>query len=145
MRLGRSVLVLLMIVLGSIASAYAVPDQPRMQDARANLVAAKASLQRARQNKAGHRAKAIEYINAAIAEVDRGIAYDRHNNHASTSPFVSGEVPPDQPNMQAALNDLNNAKRNLEAATADKGGHRAKAIDYVNDAIREVNAGIAAG
>jgi hypothetical protein len=116
-----------------------------MRDARANLVAARASLQRARQNKAGHRAKAIDYINAAIAEVDRGIAFDRHNNHAAPSPLVSGEVTPDQPNMQAALNELNNAKRNLEAATADKGGHRAKAIDYVNEAISEVNAGIAAG
>ena len=50
----------------------------------------------------------------------------------------------DQPNMRAALDHLQNAKRNLQSATADKGGHRQRAIDLVNMAIDEVNRGIAA-
>jgi len=47
--------------------------------------------------------------------------------------------------MMAALNELNNAKQNLLAATADKGGHRGKAIGFVNRALHEVADGIAAG
>ena len=35
------------------------------------------------------------------------------------------------------------AKSELQRATADKGGHRVKAIGLVNSAIAEVNAGIA--
>jgi hypothetical protein len=47
-----------------------------------------------------------------------------------------------QPMMQKALKQLEAAKDALQAATADKGGHRAKAIDLVNAAIAETKAGI---
>lgn len=49
----------------------------------------------------------------------------------------------DQPMMKAARADLLTAKRELQDATPDKGGHRVKAIGLVNSAIAEVNAGIA--
>jgi len=48
----------------------------------------------------------------------------------------------DQPHMQAALEALRSARRELDAATPDKGGHRAKAITLVNDAIAQVEKGI---
>jgi hypothetical protein len=48
----------------------------------------------------------------------------------------------DQPNMQAALAALQQARDSLQNATADKGGHRARAIKTVNQAIAEVKAGI---
>lgn len=50
-----------------------------------------------------------------------------------------------QLHMQAALSALQTAKAELDAAIADKAGHRVKAIALVNDAIMEVRAGIAAG
>src|SRR5918992_5833365 len=50
---------------------------------------------------------------------------------------------PDQPFMQAARADLQTAKRQLQRATANKGGHRAKAISLVNQAIAQVNSSIA--
>lgn len=49
----------------------------------------------------------------------------------------------DQPYMTAARNDLNQALNALKRATADKGGHRERAISLVNQAIAKVNAGIA--
>lgn len=49
----------------------------------------------------------------------------------------------DQPHMQAALDALRLAKRELEQATTDKGGHRARAIGHVNQAIDQVERGIA--
>lgn len=56
-----------------------------------------------------------------------------------TVAFAAG----DQPRMQAALVDLRTAKRELQMATPDKGGHRVKAINLVNEAIGQVQAGIA--
>jgi hypothetical protein len=135
-----------MFLLGAAAISIAVPDQPNMQAAKANLQTARAELQRATPDKGGHRVKAIALVNNAIAEVNAGIAFDRRHNHASS---LSAEnlfaASPDQPHMQAALNALENAKNNLNNATADKGGHRAKALDYVRDAIDEVKKGIEAG
>ena len=141
----RRVLGVLLLLCTIAAIAYA--DQPYMRDSRTHLQQAKAQLQAALRNKGGHRAKAIEYINAAIAEVNEGIRFDRRHNHAQTAlnEMFTFVALPDQPHMQAALDHLRLAKSNLESATADKGGHRVKAIDYVNQAIDEVKKGIDAG
>lgn len=48
-----------------------------------------------------------------------------------------------QPRMRAALRALKLAERELEGATADKGGHRVKAIELTRQAMAEVEAGIA--
>ncbi len=58
------------------------------------------------------------------------------------SGFLLGRASADQPHMQAALEHLRAAKGELERADADKGGHRAKAIQLVNDAIAQVEHGI---
>jgi len=47
-----------------------------------------------------------------------------------------------QPRMHAALSSLEMAKAQLEAATPDKGGHRAKAIQATREAIEETKKGI---
>lgn len=56
--------------------------------------------------------------------------------------FYAGRATADQPRMHTALEHLRQAKGDLEAATADKGGHRENAIKLVNDAIAEVERGI---
>ena len=48
----------------------------------------------------------------------------------------------DQPHMQAALDALRTAERELHEAEADKGGHRVRAERLVHDAIAEVEKGI---
>jgi hypothetical protein len=50
-----------------------------------------------------------------------------------------------QPHMHAALEHLRAAKESLERAESDKGGHRVKAIELVNGAIRQVEEGIEFG
>src|SRR5687768_10076475 len=47
-----------------------------------------------------------------------------------------------QPHMRAALASLQTAKNQLDKADTDKGGHRAKALDLVRQAIDEVKAGV---
>jgi hypothetical protein len=51
----------------------------------------------------------------------------------------------DQPNMTDAKAKLQDARSSLAAAADDKGGHRVKAMGFVDQAIAEVNLGIAAG
>jgi hypothetical protein len=50
-----------------------------------------------------------------------------------------------QGHMFQARAALNNALSQLNAAVPDKAGHRVNAINLVNQAIGEVNAGIQAG
>ena len=57
--------------------------------------------------------------------------------------FVAGQLSAAQPQMQAALNNLKQARTNLNRASADKGGHRERALELVNQAIDQVQAGIA--
>jgi hypothetical protein len=134
-----------LLVLGSVIIATALPDQPFMKAARGDLNTARNQLQKATPDKAGHRVKAIALVNSAIAEVNAGIAFDRRHNHAKSNAEDLFAASPDQPHMQTALLALESARNNLDQATADKGGHRARAIDFVEDAISEVKRGIAAG
>lgn len=47
-----------------------------------------------------------------------------------------------QPNMQAALGSLQAARAELVRAVPNKGGHRERAIGFVDAAIGETKAGI---
>ncbi len=60
---------------------------------------------------------------------------------ASASPALALN----QPHMQAAVEALNKAHAELTAATADKGGHRARALQLVDQALTEARMGMAAG
>ena len=146
MKLKVAASLLFLTVLG-VVSAVA-QDQPNMVGARADLNIAKRELMVAEHNKGGHRAKAIELINSAIVEINKGITYARKHNHAEATKLneVFASAPePDQPHMQAALDSLKSARGKLVNANNDKGGHRANALRLINQAIDEVNAGIAAG
>ncbi|MFO0555904.1 MAG: hypothetical protein U0271_46430 [Polyangiaceae bacterium] len=57
----------------------------------------------------------------------------------SKAPEVQAEP---QPHMKSALAHLTKAQEELEAATADKGGHRALAIKATKEAIEETQKGI---
>lgn len=48
-----------------------------------------------------------------------------------------------QPHMEASLALLQNARTELAAATPNKGGHREKALDLIDQAIVQVRDGVA--
>jgi hypothetical protein len=59
--------------------------------------------------------------------------------------FAAGSVTTaraDQPHMQSALDHLQAARSELVQATADKGGHRAAAIRFTDQAINQTRMGI---
>lgn len=73
--------VVLAVALAAVVSSSGVKsaqaeNQPHMQAAMTALKAAKEQLQKATADKGGHRVKAIELTNAAIAETQKGIDYD---------------------------------------------------------------------
>lgn len=47
-----------------------------------------------------------------------------------------------QDNMQTALKELRQARKELEGAADNKGGHKTSAIDHIDKAIAQVQAGI---
>jgi hypothetical protein len=55
---------------------------------------------------------------------------------------IAGRADAAQPHMEAALDALKTAERELKDANPDKGGHRGKAIQIVKNAIAEVERGI---
>ena len=65
-------------LIGAMGLQSVRADQPNMRAALAHLREARAALERAEHNKGGHRGKAVELINRAIAEVEAGIAVGRH-------------------------------------------------------------------
>lgn len=56
--------------------------------------------------------------------------------------LVGGAVA-DQPKMHSALQNLRQARADLQDAAPDKGGHRNRALAATNNAINQVEAGIA--
>ncbi len=53
-----------------------------------------------------------------------------------------GGQPVAQPNMDAAMQHLREAQQSLQEAGSDKGGHRTNAMQLINQAMAEVQAGI---
>ena len=56
--------------------------------------------------------------------------------------FTIGQAQGFQPHMRNALGDLRAARSELQVAERNKGGHRERAIDLVDQAIGEVHAGM---
>ena len=77
--MSKRISVVALILVGALMSFAYAQNQPHMQQALQSLQSAKSELDKASHSKGGHRAKAIELINQAIAEVKAGIDYD--NTH----------------------------------------------------------------
>ena len=81
MKLNRLVIALLVVtaIASGFVAGHASADQPRMQSALEHLRLAKEELLKADRDKGGHRERALRLTNDAIAEVERGLRYDRHH------------------------------------------------------------------
>jgi hypothetical protein len=56
--------------------------------------------------------------------------------------LMSEPAEAEQGNMEAAMRELNAALQSLHRATSNKGGHKARAAQLVEQAMAEVQAGI---
>lgn len=62
---------------------------------------------------------------------------------SASTPAAANKEKDEHPHMDAAKKALENAKAQLEQAVHDYNGHRAKALELVEQAIKEINVGIA--
>jgi hypothetical protein len=65
------------LVAGSFIAGVAIAAQPHMQNALASLRNARNELQMAERNKGGHREAALDLVDRAIIQVERGIEVAR--------------------------------------------------------------------
>lgn len=77
MRITRRLVAVALLPAFLAASGAAWSNQPHMETALAHLEQALAELKQASSDKGGNRADAIRATEKAIAEVRRGIEYDR--------------------------------------------------------------------
>jgi hypothetical protein len=76
-RRHRNILIVLgtaFVLIAAFVAGRASAAQPHMRNALDHLIAAKSELQVAAHDKAGHRVKALGFVNDAIAQVREGIA-----------------------------------------------------------------------
>jgi lipopolysaccharide export LptBFGC system permease protein LptF len=83
MKTSRSRIIVAFLLCAVLISGFVIgrasADQPHMQAALEHLRAAKGELEKAEADKGGHRVKALSLVNDAIAQVERGVGYDRHH------------------------------------------------------------------
>jgi hypothetical protein len=98
------------------------------------LLGAKSALEKAGDKWGGHRVKAIHQIDEALRALGQTPA-------VSPTEMKSGNT--DEPaQMQSGIRQLNTAKSDLERAGNQWGGRKAKAMSYIDDALRELQVGI---
>lgn len=73
-----------LLTLVAAATVFCAPvaqaePQPKMREALADLEAARVKLEHADHDKGGHRERALELVNQAIAQIKEGIRFD--NRH----------------------------------------------------------------
>jgi hypothetical protein len=69
--------IVILLSMSALGMSSAFARQPHMDRALENLRAARAELQIAEHNKGGWRVRALENVNRAIADTERGMAFGR--------------------------------------------------------------------
>jgi hypothetical protein len=69
--------IVILLSMSALGMSSAFARQPHMERALENLRAARAELQIAEHNKGGWRVRALENVNRAIADTERGMAFGR--------------------------------------------------------------------
>lgn len=132
-------------------------DDQMMHRAHRNLLQARHDLQSAEHDFAGHRVKARQLTEDALKEVDAGLGLDPANDKLTDQQVAEAEknYPKNKDAsakektaeahriMRSALTELTAAKANLTNAPHDYKGHRANAEKLVDQAVEEINAGLA--
>jgi hypothetical protein len=98
------------------------------------LQGAKSALEKAGDKWGGHRVKAIHEIDEALRALGQTPV-------VGSTEMKSGNT--DEPaQMQSGISQLNTAKSDLERAGNQWGGRKAKAISYIDGALKELQVGI---
>jgi hypothetical protein len=126
-----------LLILAAIAG-MGMGEWPKMKLARRELLKSRDYLV-AHNSKEGPAWNAMRMVYAAALEADESIKLDSKNHHVQfkSTPVLAATIP-SREDLRNALEHLLLAKEYLEAARPDTGGHREKALNYTNGAIKEL-------
>jgi hypothetical protein len=125
-------------LLGFAVPRAAAVDHPRMHAALYEMRHARTELKEANHDFGGHRAKALEALDAAITQVEKALrAVD--DNVKGVEP--AREVYKDyvnHPHIRQALVEAKEARAYLKDAAHDYKGHRAKAVEALDEVVGQL-------
>ncbi|MBI3407587.1 MAG: hypothetical protein HY040_04435 [Planctomycetes bacterium] len=116
---------------------------PHLHHALHELREARTELKEAAHDFGGHRAKALEATDAAIAEIDlalKGAGDNIKGQGAREKDFYKKYS--HYPHIHHAVHELKEARTELKEAAHDFGGHRERALRDVNRAIEQLELAI---
>jgi hypothetical protein len=114
------------------------PKHPHMHHALYELAESRKELKEAAHDFGGHREKALKAIDEAIVQMERALeaAGDKYVPRAPEKEvYRKYEF---HPHIHHALHELEETRRELKEAKHDFGGHREKALEKVDHAIRQL-------
>jgi hypothetical protein len=112
-----------------------------MHNAMASLQEARHELESAEDVFRGHRDEAIEHVDHAIKEIREGL-HEQHDEAALPADLPAPRRLERFPHMHRAMEKLQDALTELNAADKIFGGHREEAIDHTGKAIAQLQDGI---
>lgn len=145
---------------GALKSKPKTERHPAIRRAERELREAKGHLEKAAHDFGGHRVAAIKDIDKALHQLRVALKFDSPKRRAtvppvkSTAPTATPGIPAagkpkaapgteKHPQIHKALHKLHQAKRTLENAAHDFGGHRVDAIKDIDRAINQLKQALA--
>jgi tetratricopeptide (TPR) repeat protein len=114
------------------------PKHPYMHHALYELAESRKELKEAAHDFGGHREKALKAVDEAINQMEKALeaAGDKYEAKAPEKEVYKGYE--FHPHIHHALHELGEAHKELKEAKHDFGGHREKAIEKVDHAIKQL-------
>ena len=144
---------------GALKGKPKTERHPALHRALRELREAKGHLEKAAHDYGGHRVAAIKDVNKALHQLHMALKFDSPKRRVTvppvktTAPAVTPGIPgagkptgpgtEKHPQIHRALHKLHQAKRSLERAAHDYGGHRVEAVKDIDRAINQLKQALA--
>jgi L-lactate utilization protein LutB len=114
------------------------PKYPHMQHAVYELAETQKELKEAAHDFGGHREKALKAVDEAVGQMEKALeaAGDKYVAKAPEKEVYKGYE--FHPHIHHAIHELREAHKELKEAKHDFGGHREKAVEKVDHAIKQL-------
>jgi L-lactate utilization protein LutB len=113
-------------------------EHPRLHAALYELRHARTELKEAKHDFGGHRAKALEALNAAITQIDQALKAVGDNRKSVDPGADIYKSYVNHPHIRHALVESRKARTELKEAAHDYKGHRAKAVAALDEVIGQL-------
>ncbi len=125
-------------VLGPGTSRASAEEHPRLHAALYEMRHARTELKEAKHDFGGHRAKALEALDAAITQIEKSLkAVDDNVKGVEPAKAVYKDYV-NHPHIRHAVVEAKEARAELKAAAHDYKGHREKAVLALDEVVDQL-------